>query len=82
MRTEIIFVLESWWPEAQRAIRSAKPPAYPRQGREAWKPAQGIPRRMSKGEATVNLVRRIAEQEAGLREWMDAMRRGDHRHAG
>jgi hypothetical protein len=61
--------------------RVTKPPAYPSNRREAWKPAQGIPAR-SKRAATADLLRRIAEQEAGLHEFMRSAREGAARHAG
>lgn len=74
VRTEYIFIPVAGPDYGQQR----KPPAYPRQGREAWKPAQAIPRRATKAQATVNLMRRIAEQEIAVRAWMDALRRGDH----
>jgi hypothetical protein len=56
-----------------KTARDMKPPAYPRQGREAWKPRTKPP---SKAEATVQLVRRFAEQESSVRAYLDAVRRG------
>jgi hypothetical protein len=53
--------------------RQPKPPAYPSNRREAWKPAQGIPVR-SKRAATVELLRRICQQEAEARAFMRSAR--------
>jgi hypothetical protein len=54
--------------------RPTKPPVYPNQRREAWKPAQAIPRRATKAQATVELMRRIAGQEVAMREYMKQAR--------
>ena len=65
--------------------RRNPPPAYPHQRREAWKPAQAIPRD-SKAAATKRWLDAMWRNDAAARSFMDEARRasllqGD-RHAG
>ena len=65
-------VYESGSPET---LRQSKPPKYPRQGRDAWKPATTPPRRESKAQAVKRLYENIARQECDVRSYLDDMRR-------
>ena len=69
-RDRIIFVpIEVPVAGSPKSVKGVKPGSYPATGREAWSPAAS--RRRVKGEATVNLMRRIAEQESDVRAgWM------------
>jgi hypothetical protein len=56
-------------------IQRGKPGPYPKQGRDAWRPATLPPRRMTKSEKTVDLMRNIVKQDQDVRAYLDDMRR-------
>jgi hypothetical protein len=75
-RDRIIFVpIEIGSP---KSVRGVKPGPYPQQGRQPWRPATRPP---SKAERSVQLLRRICEQESDVYEYMRRAREGAS-HAG
>jgi hypothetical protein len=82
VRTEYVFVpIEIGSPkEASRG----RPPAYPHQRREAWRPAQHPPR-LSKAQRTAKFLDAMWRREAEARSFMDEARRASllrgERHA-
>jgi hypothetical protein len=80
-RREIIFVeVPVETPTAGPAYgRPVYPPPFKRNAPTHWQPAHRPP---SKRAATADLLRRIAEQEAGLHEFMRQAREQAGRHAG
>lgn len=66
----VIFVPVPYEIGSPKEANRHHPPRYPSNQRQPWKPAQTIPTRRSKGGATLELMRRIAEQEAALRSMM------------
>jgi hypothetical protein len=75
---EIIFVpvpFEGGSPKTMREVKRSRP--YPSNQRQPWRRATRPP---SKAAATVNLVRRIAEHESAVRDFMQQVREGS-RHA-
>ena len=65
-RVQIVFVEVpvAGCPEPHRQV---KPGRYPHQRRDSWRPATRPP---SKAQASVNLLRRMVEQEAAVRRMM------------
>ena len=59
--------------------RHGKPPNYPVQRREAWRPATRPP---SKAERSVRLLNAIVRQDEEVREFLRQAREGSRRHAG
>jgi hypothetical protein len=53
--------------------RHGKPPAYPAQRRQPWRPAQHPP---SKAERSVRLLNAIVRQDQEVREFMERARQG------
>jgi hypothetical protein len=54
-----------------KETKRAKPPGYPSNRREPWRPASRPP---SKGAAALNLLRNIARQERDVREFLEQSR--------
>ena len=73
-RREIIFVTI---PEAgsPKVAREAKPPHYPSNQREHWRPQRAIPG-SRKAKATQRLIEGIARQDASVRDFMWKARYG------
>jgi hypothetical protein len=75
--TVVVFVpIEGGSP---KTLRTVKPGSYPVNQPGHWRPAQHPPK--SKGAATVDLLRRTAQQNEEVREFMRRAREGDRRHA-
>lgn len=75
-RVQVIFV-ETPVAGSPKVVRSTKPGNYPRNPPTHWQPRTRPP---SKAERSVQLLKRICEQEAELHRFMDLFRRD--RHAG
>ena len=70
----MIFVPVPYEIGSPKTVREAKPPRYPSDRREHWRPAQQPPCR-TKGEATKRLIERMGQQDADIRAFMDEARR-------
>ena len=68
--TRIVFV-EVPVAGSPKSVKGVKPGSYPHQRREAWRPRTKPP---TKAERTVNFLRRIAEQESAVRDFMQQAR--------
>ena len=56
------------------SIRQTKPPRYPSERREAWRPARAIPGRKGKAERIARWLDGWAKQDRDVREFMDSCR--------
>ena len=57
-----------------KSIRQTKPPRYPSERREAWRPARAIPGRKGKAERIARWLDGWAKQDRDVREFMDSCR--------
>ena len=55
---------------SNKVLREVKPPSYPSDRREAWRPARAIPGRRGKAERLKNFLDRWAKQDADIRAFM------------
>ena len=69
----VILVIGS--PEPQR---HGKPPRYPSNQREHWRPAQHPPR-LSKAERVARFLDAVKNQDQNVRAFLDAARAASHR---
>lgn len=74
---QVVFV-ETPAAGSPKSARTVKPGRYPTQRREPWRPASRPP---SKAAATVELLRRIAGQDAMVRDFMRSAREEVRSHA-
>jgi hypothetical protein len=79
-RDRIIFVPVPFEGGSPKEANRGRPGPYPVNRREHWRPAQHPPR-LSKAERSVQLLRRICEQDQIVREFMQQAREGSQRHA-
>ncbi len=75
VQREIVFVAVPT-PQAgsPKEAGRARPPAYPANQREAWRPQTRPPSKGSKGAATLELMRRIQRQDQEVRAFMKESR--------
>ena len=72
-RRELIVLFEGGSPKPEHARR---PPRYPQQQREAWRPQRAIPPKRSKAEALRKLLEQMSRQNEEIRAFMTKARRG------
>ena len=51
-------------------LHRGKPPAYPRQEREAWRPARSIPVKQRKAQRLIEIMRDLGQREAEARRML------------
>jgi ribosomal protein L32E len=51
-------------------LRRQPPPAYPRQEREAWRPARSIPVKQRKAQRLIEIMRDLGQREAEARRML------------
>lgn len=75
VRTEYVFVPVPYEVGSPKQKYLQPPGQYPRQGRDAWRPAQDIPRRLSKAEKVANYLDFVRHNDQAAREFLAETRR-------